>query len=56
MQVNMAELSKIKPKQEEAPRKIARCCGADGRIRTGDLILTKGDFAQFIIIIFMHIS
>ena len=41
MQVNMAELSKIKPKQEEAPRKIARCCGADGRIRTGDLILTK---------------
>ena len=28
--------------------------GADGRIRTGDLILTKGDFAQLIIIIFMQ--
>ena len=41
MQGNMAELFRITPKQEEAPRKIARCYGADGRIRTGDLILTK---------------
>jgi len=41
MQGNIANLSIIKPKQRETPCISARCWRADGRIRTGDLILTK---------------
>ena len=41
MQGNMGELFRFKPKHEETPCISARCYGADGRIRTGDLILTK---------------
>ena len=46
MQGNMGELFRFKPKHEETPCISARCYGADGRIRTGDLILTKEDLNE----------
>ena len=41
MQGNMGDLFKNRPKHEETPCTFARRYGADGRIRTGDLILTN---------------
>ena len=41
MQGNRGEICKTAPKREGTCRKTASPTGADGRIRTGDLILTK---------------
>ena len=41
MKEDRGEICKFRPKREGTCRKTASPTGADGRIRTGDLILTK---------------
>ena len=41
MKEDRGEICKFSPKREGTCRKTASPTGADGRIRTGDLILTK---------------